>query len=159
MKIINIASFVTAIVLTASFAVAAAPKPVKPAARDKCSVCGMFVAKYPDFAAQIHFKNGSVAHFDGSKDLFKLYLEPGRYKQKVNLKDITALYVTDYYTLSLVDGMSAFYVADSDVYGPMGRELIPFAKAKDAREFNRDHKGKRVLSFKEVTPAIIRGLD
>jgi len=148
-----------ALVLFSAASAFAVPKPVKPAARDKCAVCGMFVAKYTDFAAQIHFKNGSVAHFDGSKDLFKFYQQPGSYIKKSTVKDITALYVTDYYSLSLVDGFTAVYVVESDVYGPMGRELIPFAKAKDAREFNRDHKGKRVLSFKEVTPAIIRGLD
>jgi len=31
----------------------------------------------------------------------------------------------------------------SDVYGPMGRELIPFEKMKDAEEFMTDHKVKK----------------
>lgn len=159
MKYVRQLVFVALFLVNAASVFAAPPKPVKPATRDKCSVCGMFVAKYPDFAAQIHFKNGSVAHFDGSKDLFKFYLEPGRYNQKVKLKDITALYVTDYYSLTLVDGFSALYVVDSDVYGPMGKELVPFSMAKEAKEFSRDHKGKRVLSFKEITPAILKGLD
>ena len=35
-------------------------KPAKPSPKDKCTVCGMFVAKYPDFAAQIAFKESSI---------------------------------------------------------------------------------------------------
>jgi nitrous oxide reductase accessory protein NosL len=49
-------------------------KPRRPAPADKCPVCGMFVAKYPDFAGRIIFRDGAAAFFDGSKDLFKYYL-------------------------------------------------------------------------------------
>jgi nitrous oxide reductase accessory protein NosL len=55
--------------------------------------------------------------------------------------------------------MKAFFVIGSDVHGPMGRELIPFGKPTDAEEFRRDHKGKSVLRFSDVTPAVIKGLD
>jgi len=134
-------------------------KPVKPGSQDKCAVCGMFVAKYSDFAAQIHFRNGTVAHFDGSKDLFKYYLQMNRYNPKVTVMDVTAIYIKDYYSLAPVDGRTASYVLGSDVYGPMGRELIPFASNKDALEFLKDHKGKRILSFNEITPAILKELD
>jgi len=41
----------------------------------------------------------------------------------------------------------------------MGRELIPFAREIEAREFKKDHKGKSILRFKDVTPAIVKGLD
>ena len=47
----------------------------------------------------------------------------------------------------------------SDIYGPMGRELIPFEKETDAREFMKDHKGKSMLRFTDVTPDILKGLD
>ncbi len=50
--------------------------PVKPAPTDKCPVCGMFVAKYPDFVARIDFKDGSYAFFDGVKDMLKFYFQP-----------------------------------------------------------------------------------
>jgi copper chaperone NosL len=138
---------------------AAEPQPRKPGAVDKCPVCGMFVAKYPDFAAQIQFRDGKVAHFDGAKDLFKYYLNQGRYNPNSKPVDIAALYVTDYYSLAPVKGFTAFFVSGSDVYGPMGRELVPFAREKDAREFKKDHKGRATLTFKEVTPAIIKELE
>ena len=31
----------------------------------KCPVCGMFVAKYPDWTATSSFKDGSVSYYDG----------------------------------------------------------------------------------------------
>ena len=72
---------------------------------------------------------------------------------------VADIYVTDYYTLKLVDGRQAYYVEGSDVYGPMGRELIPFKDEKAAREFMKDHKGKLLLKFSEITPAVIKTLD
>jgi nitrous oxide reductase accessory protein NosL len=103
-------------------------KPIKPAARDKCPVCGMFVAKYPDWVAEILFKDGSYAVFDGAKDMFKYYFNFGKYNPSKKLSDIDSIYVTDYYGLTFIDGTKAVYVIGSDVYGPMGRELIPFEK-------------------------------
>jgi nitrous oxide reductase accessory protein NosL len=67
--------------------------------------------------------------------------------------------VTDYYALRRVDARGAWYVLGSDVFGPMGRELVPFAAEQDAREFLADHRGKRVLRFFEVTPAILKELE
>ena len=56
----------------------------------------------------------------------------------------------DYYSLQPVDAHSAFYVVGSDVFGPMGKELIPFEKATAAQEFLRDHQGKKVLRFSDI---------
>jgi copper chaperone NosL len=134
-------------------------KPVKPSPKDKCPVCGMFVAKYPDFLAQIVFKDGSALFFDGAKDMFKCYLNLKKYQPSRKQSDIDSIYVNDYYRLTFVDGFEALYVVGSDIYGPMGRELIPFEKEADAREFMRDHKGNRVVKFIDVTPDILKNLD
>ena len=61
--------------------------------------------------------------------------------------------------MSHVDGRTAFYVLGSDVYGPMGKELIPFAGEVEAREFLKDHGARRVLRFNEITPAVLKELD
>jgi copper chaperone NosL len=135
------------------------PDPSKPGATDKCPVCGMFVAKYPDFVARLVFKDGSQAFFDGVKDLMKYYFDLARYNPSKKSADIAAILVTDYYTLKLIDGHKAFYVVGSDVFGPMGRELIPFGEEKAAQEFLTDHKGKSLLKFPEITPEVIKGLD
>lgn len=127
--------------------------------KDKCPVCGMFVAKYPYFAAQIQFRDGSTFHFDGAKDMFKYYLDLSRYAPGKKPADITSVFVTSYYDLTMVDGRSAYYVLGSDVYGPMGRELIPFARESEARDFLKDHMGKSIIRFRDVTPAVLRSLD
>jgi copper chaperone NosL len=133
--------------------------PVKPSSRDKCPVCGMFVAKYPDFLVQIIFKDGSAAFFDGTKDMFKCYLNLKKYFPAKRPSDIDSIYVNDYYALVPVDGYKAFYVMGSDIYGPMGRELIPFEKEADAKEFMKDHKGQSMLRFTEVTVDTLKKLD
>lgn len=142
-----------------SLARAEEQKPVKPSSKDKCPVCGMFVAKYPDWIAQAFFSDGSSAYFDGAKDMFKYLFNLKKYNPSKKLTDIKKIWVTDYYDLIFIDGREAFYVMGSDVYGPMGRELIPFKTESAAREFQRDHKGKSVLRYKEVTAEIIKGLD
>ena len=134
-------------------------KPIKPSPKDKCPVCGMFVAKYPDFLAQILFKDGSSTFFDGTKDMFKYYFNLKKYQPSKNLSDIDGIYVTNYYDLTLTDGLSAYFVLGSDIYGPMGRELIPFKKEADAKEFKKDHQGKSVLKFGEVTYEMVKSLD
>jgi nitrous oxide reductase accessory protein NosL len=58
-----------------------------------------------------------------------------------------------------VDARAASYVSGSDVYGPMGRELVPFARREDAEEFRRDHHGTAILAFGDVTPDVVRALD
>ncbi|MCX7770992.1 MAG: nitrous oxide reductase accessory protein NosL [Proteobacteria bacterium] len=122
----------------------------KPQKVDKCPVCGMFVYKYKDFLALIVLKEGQNLWFDGAKDFFKFYLKPSKYKKDIEKKHFERLFVTDYYTLRLIDAKKAYYVIGSDIYGPMGKELIPFENYDDAKEFMKDHKAKRILKFDEI---------
>jgi nitrous oxide reductase accessory protein NosL len=157
LKIISF--FIVALIVGTSLAFAGEMKPHKVGPKDKCPVCGMFVVKYPDFAAQIQFRDGTTSHFDGAKDMFKYYLNLSRYAPGKKSTDITAVLVTNYYDLTMVDGLPAYYVVGSDVFGPMGRELIPFTKESEARDFLKDHKGKSIIRFRDVTPAVLRPLD
>ena len=133
------------------------PRQVAP--QDKCPVCGMFVAKYPDFVARIVFKDGSQVFFDGVKDMMKYYFNLPKYHPAKTTADIGAILVSDYYKLTVIDGRQAWYVNGSDVYGPMGKELIPFQDEAAAKEFKVDHKGTAILQFKDITPEIIKPLD
>jgi len=133
--------------------------PVKPSKEDKCPVCGMFVYKYPDWVGEIFFNDGSVYFFDGAKDLFKYYFNLKKYNPGKTIKDIVAIYVTEWYDMKLTDAKAAFFVVGSDVYGPMGRELIPFINREDAEIFKKDHKGRLILTFDQVTPGVIGKLD
>jgi copper chaperone NosL len=145
--------------IISSPAVSADITPLKPSQKDKCPVCGMFVHKYPDWAAQIIFTDGSVIFFDGAKDLFKFYFDIKKYTPDKSEKDIAAIYVTEYYEMKVIKAEDAFFVIGSDVYGPMGHELIPLASKADADEFMRDHRGRRILKFEAVKPVMIKKLD
>lgn len=124
-------------------------KPIEPKDKDKCPVCGMFVKDYPEWWCEIILNNGKVYFFDGTKDMFKFYLQPEAYGVKKKFK-IVKVYVKDYYTLDWIDAYSAYYVIDSDVYGPMGNELIPFTSKEDAIEFKYDHNGSKILQFNDI---------
>jgi nitrous oxide reductase accessory protein NosL len=106
----------------------------KPGPKDKCPVCGMFVAKYPGWTASVRFASGEQAFFDGVKDMLKFTFNMGRYAPGKTPADVAAVQVTDYYALEPIDGRTAFYVVGSDVFGPMGKELIPFAQRAQAEE-------------------------
>jgi len=158
----NIAAFTVisflVISLFSSPVMAASKSAITPAANDKCPVCGMFVAKYPDWIAAAKTKDGKVIYYDGPKDMFTHYFNPGHYTPGKQQSDISGLSVKEYYSLKMIDAKGAFFVIGSDIYGPMGSELIPFASQKDAASFMNDHKGKRVLRFSEITPQLLKEL-
>ena len=126
---------------------------------DRCPVCGMFVYKYPKWVAQIVFKDGSYYFYDGAKDMFKHIFDTAKYTPGKSAQNIKDIYVTDYYEVDLIDAKSAFFVVGSDVLGPMGHELLPFKDQESAQEFLEDHKGKSIIRFQDVTPALIESLD
>ena len=136
--------------------VATAPVPDK---THKCPVCGMVVHRYPDFIASVSFEDGHKVFFDGVKDMVKYIFNLGKYSPQRRKENIRNIFVTEYYDMRPVNGRKAHYVVGSDVYGPMGHELIPLASPEDARQFSKDHKGKRIVRFNEITPALIRQLD
>jgi len=140
-------------------AVAAEKAPPAPSAKEKCPVCGMFVAPYPNWLGVVEYKDGGRLYFDGPKDLFTYYLAPEKYGSARKRADIVGLYVTEYYSVAAIDGRKAYYVIGSDVRGPMGKELVPFGKKTDADGFLKDHRGQKVLRFEEITPAALKSLE
>jgi copper chaperone NosL len=132
---------------------------IKPGDKDKCAVCGMFVHKYPDWVAEVLFPDGTKVVFDGPKDLFKYLLDPEKYGSARSRDAMKTIFVTDYYQVRPVDAYKAFYVFESDVYGPMGKELVPFEREADARSFLKDHRGTRILRFRDIVPDVVKGLD
>jgi copper chaperone NosL len=143
----------------AAVSVAVEPKNSAPPQREKCPVCGMFVSLFLDWNARIEFKDSSHATFDGAKCMSKYYLNIEKYNPQKSNNDVTEISVKDYYSKASIDALQAFYVIWSDVYGPMGHEPIPFEKEVDARKFLKEHKGKKILRFKEINSNLIRSLD
>lgn len=127
--------------------------------KDKCPVCGMFVYKYPKWVAVIELADGTSYFYDGAKDMFKHYMDIPKYTPRKAGQEIVSLEVTDYYAVELIDAKEAWYVIGSDVFGPMGHELIPFETQASAQEFLEDHKGTHILRFQDVTEDTIKALD
>lgn len=154
--------FVFALLLACWAALAVAQNGIavpKPGAKDLCPVCGMLVAKYPNWVATVLYKDGHAHHFDGAKDMFKYLAELPKYAPGHRREDIKSIVVTEFYGLTKVDATQAVYVIGSDVLGPMGHELVPLETQADAQDFLREHKGKRVLRFNEVKPELLKKLD
>ena len=121
----------------------------------RCSVCGMFVAKYPNWLAQIHYDDQKqVQFFDGVKDMMVFSFNPEKFNGPRREK-IKEMLVKDYYSLQWLSAEETFFVIGSDVYGPMGHELIPFSTREAAENFMKDHHGKEILTFDRITPELI----
>ena len=145
-----------ALFLMVSLAVAAVP--AKPGEGDKCPTCGMFVSHYPDFLAQVVFKDGSYAFFCGVKDMMKYYFDLPQYNPSHKTSDIAEIVVTDYCNMKPTDGYKAYYVVGSVVFGPMGQEFFPFGEESAAREFMRENSGKEIVRFDQVNPESLKEL-
>ena len=126
--------------------------------KERCPVCGMFVAKYPDWITQIHYERLSQTRFfDGVKDMMVYYFNPERFEGPPR-ESIQGIFVKDYYSLKWLPAKEAFYVIGSDVYGPMGNEFIPFETKKAAESFMKDHHGQMILAFDEISPGLVQSM-
>jgi len=125
-------------------------------AKEKCPVCGMFVTKYPKWVGLIVVGEKKY-YFDGVKDMMKYYIFDADFPY--DRKKISAMKVTDFYTLEGIPAKEAFYVIGSDVYGPMGNELVPFKTHEAAKNFMNDHKGEEILHFDKITAKMVMALD
>lgn len=122
----------------------------------KCPVCGMFVAKYPKWVVLIEVESKKY-YFDGVKDMMKFYIFDIDFPY--DRSKISNIEVTDFYTLQAIDAKTAFYVTGSDVFGPMGNELIPFKTKEAAQNFLNDHNGDKIITFDDITPKLVMALD
>lgn len=124
----------------------------------KCPVCGMFVFKYPKWAAKL-VAGDHIHFFDGVKDMMKFYFNPSKFAHSHTPKDFEDIKVTDYYSQNEIDGRTAYYVLHSNVFGPMGHELIPFESKDNAQTFLKEHNGRLIVSFEEITEQQVYDLD
>ena len=149
---ILVVCIVAALAVTTTVAASEGPPP--PGPKDRCAVCGMFVAKYPNWIATITDADGSSQFFDGPKDLFRFLLREGD-----SVTREAEIWVTDYYTTKPIRARDAVFVIGSDVLGPMGAELVPLSSVDHAESFRVDHGGERPLGFDEIDETVLRSLE
>jgi len=148
LKSIPVFLFILSLVAGPAFA-----GPTAPTKKDRCPVCGMFVAPYTEWVATISFQDGSNLFFDGCKDLFRYYFDLPEKGDGLSRNQIESIWFTEYYSTRKMKAAEVFFVIGSDVMGPMGKELIPIAGEKAVKIFMRDHKGTEALTFDQIKPA------
>jgi len=120
-----------------------------PDKKERCPVCGMFVAKYPQWLATLNLENGKTLYFDGVKDMMAYFFSPADFGAAAK-EEINHIEVKDYYSQKWIAGKTAWFVVGSDVLGPMGHELIPFSSEAAAKNFLKDHQGREILKFSDI---------
>lgn len=141
-----------------AFSPASGGEAIRPQPGDRCPVCGMFVAKYTEWISEIVFEDGSYAVFDGAKDMFRYYRDLKKYNPSKSVSEIADVFVTDYYSVKFIDARKAYFVIGSDVLGPMGKELVAFGKRQEAEVFLKDHQGRDILTFDEISDEVLESL-
>jgi copper chaperone NosL len=127
----------------------------RPGQQDRCPVCGMFVAKYRHWVAAVVYRDQTRVFFDGAKDLFRYLFDLPRYAPAHKAEDIQSVYVTEYYDTDVIPATVAYYVIGSDAFGPMGHELVPLRTRAAAEEFMKDHRGRQILAYTNITPEVV----
>lgn len=107
-----------------------------------CGKCGMYPAKYPRWQAQVVFNDGTMTPFDGCKCMFGFLFNMSQFDQEHATSDVASTWVREFNTGDWIDAKKAYYVVGSDEMGPMGKELIPFADAASAENFQKEHGGQ-----------------
>ncbi len=123
-----------------------------------CLVRHFKVYKEPKWVAKIELRNGKKVFFSSPKSMFEFYFQPGKWfdvgvKSEDDFKDIL---VTDFETLKPVKAKGAFYIYGANITGPAGDDLIAFDSYAAAEKFSKEHNGKRILGFRDVSDALIR---
>lgn len=119
----------------------------------ECSVCSMKPAEYEGQNAQISHEDGSREFFCSPGCAVAYYAVPDHFVDGNDQNDIVGLWMNDYASESLIDGMHADYVLELSGEGvnlPMKNNPVPFAKREDAIAFTDQ--------FEELTKHDIVGI-
>ncbi len=124
---------------------------------DRCPVCGMYPAKRPKTAAAMVLKDGRTFYFCGNGCLLRTYMKPDQYL-KVPSEQIQRVVARDYFSGESVDARSAWWVAGSDVVGPMGPALVVLKDQASLSQFKARHGGKKVFQLNQADDALWKEL-
>ncbi len=116
---------------------------------ERCRKCGMLVDQYPRWIAGLTNPAGKEERFCCERCMFAYWRSP----LGSGSRDA---WVTEYYTQKRMPVGEVFFVAGSDVVGPMGRALVPVAGREAAEQFLKDHRGSRIYTAEEITPDVLR---
>ena len=117
--------------------------------QDRCPVCAMMPAKHAKFASAIQLKSGETYYFCGTGCMIRTWMHPEVFLN-VPADKLERCVVPAYFSGEQIDGLSAFWVAGSDVVGPMGPALVPLKSADGVDAFRERHGGSVVFKMGEL---------
>ena len=125
-----------------------------PTADARCTVCGMYPARYPEHRCQLSTGDGETQHFCSSQCLVSFLAFPKEYmKKSIQVKSV---WVTVSHEQSYEYANGLYYLVGSQIMGPMGKEALPYRNKAMAEKAAKDHGGQ-VIRFQELTPQRISG--
>jgi nitrous oxide reductase accessory protein NosL len=118
---------------------------------DRCRKCGMLVDQHPRWMAGLTNASGQEERFCCERCMLAHFRSP----QGTNSH---GAWITEYYSQKRMPVGAVFFVAGSDVTGPMGKALVPIAGRDAAEQFKKDHSGTRIFTADEITLEVLREL-
>jgi nitrous oxide reductase accessory protein NosL len=109
----------------------------------------MMPAKHTKFASAIQLKSGETYYFCGTGCMIRTWMHPEVFLN-VSTDKLDRCVVPEYFSGEHINGLSAFWVAGSDVVGPMGPALVPLKSGDDVDAFRKRHGGKVVFKMGEL---------
>jgi copper chaperone NosL len=117
---------------------------------DRCPVCAMKIHKHKKFASAIELADGTTYYFCGTGCLLKSWLHPEVFLSQ-SRDELKRAITREYFGGKFIDASSAYWVAGSDVVGPMGPALVPLASEADLATFRKRHGGKSTFRLTDLT--------
>ena len=121
-------------------------------------MCGMYPARSARWQTQILFRDGGYRAFDGCKDMFKYLSEMTEYEKQYRTDDIAAIYVKDFGNGKWIDAKKAYFVIDSKLSGPMGKDFIPFEDHAQAVKMATASDG-RVADYSQINSDMVQSAE
>lgn len=118
--------------------------------QDRCPVCGMKVIRYPKFSSAIRLTNQDTYYFCSNGCMLKAWLHPEIFLKSTRQAFSLAV-VRDYFSGRQVDAQDVFWIAGSDVIGPMGPAMVALQGNHSVDAFLNRHGGRKVFQLHELT--------
>ena len=121
-----------------------------PGPADRCPVCAMTVHD-KKFPAAIALDDGRTFYFCGPGCMIRSRLDPKTHLGGTDASHIKSVVATDYFTGKPLDANKAYWIAGSDVTGPMGPMPVALSDEAAVKAFMERHGGKKTFRLGELT--------
>jgi len=125
-----------------------------PGSEERCPVCEMYPARYPEFRCQLTTVDGKRHHFCSTQCLLNFKDNPKKYVKDV--KKIKSIWVTVFPDGDSEYAMGLHYLVGSSIMGPMGKEALPYRNKAAAMKSAKENGGK-VVRFNVLNSALVMG--